>query len=305
MGAEPWRAIADTQAGLVTRVQLNRVGVDRWAVRHRIESGRWQELTPTVVATTSGELTREQARWLGVLHGGPEALLGDLTAAEVADLQGWHRDRVTVLVPHGADVGQGHPDLEFRWVRRVLPRLRQPGGGVPRCRLEPAVLLFAARQRSTRTAEGVLAAVVQQRLTTPERLLRWIDHLQPLRGAARFRRVLREIDGGAQSVSEMDVHRMCRRFGLEPPRRQVRRCDAAGRARWTDCEWVLSDGRVLVLEVDGSFHMDTESWEDDIARQRALTAPDRVVVRCTARELRDAPERVARDLRLLGVALAG
>lgn len=47
--------------------------------------------------------------------------------------------------------------------------------------------------------------------------------------------------------------------------------------------------------------MQAEHWEHDIARQRALTSPGRIVVRCTARELRDEPERVARDLRLLGV----
>jgi hypothetical protein len=50
--------------------------------------------------------------------------------------------------------------------------------------------------------------------------------------------------------------------------------------------------------------MDAEQWEDDIARQRALTTPNRHVVRCAARELRDEPERVARDLRLLGVPAA-
>jgi very-short-patch-repair endonuclease len=59
-----------------------------------------------------------------------------------------------------------------------------------------------------------------------------------------------------------------------------------------------------VLEVDGGFHMDVEEWEDDIARQRALAAPDRILVRCTSRELRDEPERVARDLITLGVPRA-
>ena len=94
---------------------------------------------------------------------------------------------------------------------------------------------------------------------------------------------------------------MCRAYGLEPPVRQTKRRDAAGRLRFTDCDWRLGDGRVLVLEVDGGFHMEVEHWEDDLARQRALTTSDRVVVRCTARELRDDPAAVARDLRNLGV----
>ena len=104
------------------------------------------------------------------------------------------------------------------------------------------------------------------------------------------------MQGGATSLAELDINRMCRRFGLPTPARHVRRRDASGRRRFTDCEWVLPDGTVLVLEVDGAFHMDVEHWEDDIARQRGLSRPGRIVVRCTARELRDTPETVVRDL---------
>ena len=88
------------------------------------------------------------------------------------------------------------------------------------------------------------------------------------------------------------------------PDRQVKRKDADGRSRFTDCEWRLADGRILVLEVDGSFHMEVEHWEDDLARQRALAASDRIIVRCTSRELRDDAGRVARDLVNLGVPRA-
>jgi very-short-patch-repair endonuclease len=71
--------------------------------------------------------------------------------------------------------------------------------------------------------------------------------------------------------------------------------------RFTDCEWPLPDGRVLVLEVEGIFHMEAEQWEADMVRQRALADPMRLILRCTSRELRDDPAQVARDLRRLGV----
>ncbi|GAB2982696.1 hypothetical protein [Nocardioides montaniterrae] len=132
----------------------------------------------------------------------------------------------------------------------------------------------------------------------------WLDRLHPLPQSARLRAALDEIAGGAQSVGELDVRRLCKRFGLAPPARQVRRRDMHGRWRFTDCEWVLPDGRILVLEVDGAFHMNVEQWEEDLARQRALSDPHRLVIRCTTRELRDVPERVAHDLRLLGVPAA-
>lgn len=304
MARDDWQGVAAAQCGLITRGQLSRLGVDRWAVRHRVATGRWVELTPVVIGTTTGELTRDQLMWLGVLHAGGDAVVGELTAAEVGGLRNWPRDHVSVLVDKDAKVRVHHDNIEFIKTRRPLSDLRRGWGSLPLCRLEPAVLLFASRQSSSRTAEGVLAAAVQQRLTTTDELSAWIERLQPLRGAARFRQALADIAGGAHSVGEIDVRRMCRTFGLRLPDRQVRRRDATGRLRFTDCEWRLADGRVLVLEVDGGFHMDVEHWEDDLARQRALTSPGRVVVRCTTRELRDEPERVASDLRLLGVPAA-
>jgi very-short-patch-repair endonuclease len=146
-----------------------------------------------------------------------------------------------------------------------------------------------------------MAAAVQQELASPASLLVWVDRMRPLRWARLFRQVLGEIAGGAQSLAEIDVGRMCRDGGLAAPTRQTKRQESSGRARFTDCEWRLPDGRTVVLEVDGSFHMDVEHWEADLARQRALSAADRIIVRCTARELRDEPERVAADLRALGV----
>lgn len=242
--------------------------------------------------------------WLGVLHAGDNAIVGDLTAAAVHGLKNWHRDEVVILVRRGLDTGDPLPSIRFVETRRPLRLLRDPRRQLPVARIEPAVLRFAAYQRSTRTAEGVVAAVVQQGLASPEALVDWVDRLQPLRWAQRLKRALGEIAGGAQSVSEIDVRRMCRTFSLALPRRQTKRRDAAGRIRYTDCEWILPDDRIAVLEVDGGFHMEVEHWEDDVARQRALTSPNRIVVRCTARELRDEPGNVARDLLNLGVPTA-
>ena len=57
------------------------------------------------------------------------------------------------------------------------------------------------------------------------------------------------------------------------------------------------------VEVPGSgtFHLEVDHWEEDIARERSLVSAVRVVIRCTARELRDDPDRLAADLRRLGV----
>ena len=169
------------------------------------------------------------------------------------------------------------------------------------CRIEPAVLLWAAYQRSRRTAQGVVAAVIQQQLSSPSRFSEWLRMMRPLRWAAMFRQALADIEGGAQSLAEIDVRRMCRRVGIVAPTRQRKRVDSAGRSRFTDCELVLPNGHVVILEIDGGFHMEVEHWEDDLARQRRISGPGRTVVRCTSRELRDDDEQLGRDLIALGV----
>ena len=41
--------------------------------------------------------------------------------------------------------------------------------------------------------------------------------------------------------------------------------------RRTDCEWDLPNGTVVVLEVDGAFHMAIENYTADMRRQRRIT----------------------------------
>ncbi len=128
-----------------------------------------------------------------------------------------------------------------------------------------------------------------------------LEALHPLRRSRAFRRLVGDLAGGAQSVAEIDVRRACRRAGVVPPHRQRLRVDRAGRRRYTDCEWDLPDGRVLVLEVDGAFHLEVSAYTSDMRRQRRLTTARRLVLRCSATELRHEPEQVMADLIALGV----
>jgi hypothetical protein len=286
------------QGGQVSRRQLNALGITHNDVRHQVAARRWVNRTPMVVGTTTGPVSFAQRIWTGVLHAGPGAVVGGLTALEVHGLTGWHRDRVCVLVDDEATI-TSVPGIDFVRTRRGLTTMAAPRTRLPVCLVEPATLLFAGYTRSSRTACGLLAAVVQQRMTTPDRLARWIDLMQPLRRARLFRTTLGEIDGGAQSLAEIDVGRLCKRFGLPRPERQVRRRDSDGRLRFTDCEWLGHDGRRVVLEVDGAFHMDAARWADDIARERGLVTDGAVVLRCSTLELRREPGAVMRDLALL------
>ena len=292
------------QDGMAARRQLLGLGLDWDRVRNQVMARRWVTHTPRVIGTTTGALTWEQRCWMAVLHAGPRSMLGGLSAAEIGGLVGWHRDPVTVLVDDELAF-EPVDGVRFFRSRRPFELLRANRTGIPRAQLEPALLLWAGYQaEGIRPAHGVLAASVQQRLTTADRLLAAIETLHPLRRARSFRRTINDIAGGAHSGAELDVRRLCRRYGLRLPDRQRARTDRAGKRRWTDCEWDLPDGSVLILEVDGAFHVDVVEWGADIKRARSLTTGGRTVVRCTSFELRHEMEDVARDLIALHVPRA-
>jgi hypothetical protein len=293
-------ALLVEQRGMVARRQLTHHGIDWDRVRDHIAARRWVARTPRVLSTFTGTLTREQIEWLAVLHAGPRSMLGGLAAAERHGLTGWHRDIVTVYVDDELSF-EPVEGVRFFRSRRPFELLRDPRPGIPICRLEPSVLLFAGYQTTPRPAHGVIAAAVQQRLTTPERMLQWIEVLRPLRWAKPFRRTLGDIAAGAHSGAELDVRRMCRRFDMPAPTSQRARTDRAGKRRWTDCEWELPNGQTLVLEVDGSFHTEVMEWNADDRRARRITTPSRIVVRCSAYELRHEAAEVAADLIALGL----
>ncbi|NEN77962.1 hypothetical protein [Nocardioides zeae] len=295
-------AVAATQDGLVSRAQLRAEGVGDAAVRRRVGSGRWSVVSPTVVSLTTGTLTDRQRRRLAVLHPPGAAALSGRTALAVHGLRGWDGGDVTAIVRAGLHLEPlDQPGVRLHRTRRPFEEWCTEVDGLPVLGLAPAALLLAARLPTERAAGGVLAACVQQQLVDSDVLLDWLERLRPLARSAHLRRTLQDIGGGAQSMAEIDVGRMCREHDLADPVRQERRRDRDGRVRWIDATWVTPSGITVALEVDGAFHRDAQQWADDIARQRALTSPTYLVVRCTAQELRDHPDRIAADLRALGV----
>ena len=298
-----WQEVAESQCGVLSEATLRDLGVTRGFVRNQVRAGRWAERTHSVFTTTTGPLSRAQTLWVALEHAGPQALLGGLTAAEQMGLKNWGREEVTVLVHQELSFDPVEGVRYFR-TRRSLSAIRHPARSPRSARIEPAVLLFAAHEDSTRTALGAVTATMQQQLTTPADLLEWTRTLRPLRRAAAIRELLADVAGGSQSLAEIDVLRLCRAWGLALPRRQQRRRDRSGRLRYTDCEWDLPDGRVLVLEIDGAFHLDVDAYTADVQRHRGLTSDRRIVIRCTAYEVRHEPVALMRDLIGLGVPLA-
>ncbi|MGC5166980.1 hypothetical protein [Luteimicrobium sp. DT211] len=287
------RALATRQHGVCTRAQLAGLGVAPHHVAAQLRARRWREVAHDVVVLHRGPSTREARCWAAVLGAGSVPVaLACWTALERHRLQGWTRDEVHVVVPRG--------DKPARWPWLVVHESRRHDAedvtvqaGLPVHGVERAAIDAAAWQPSWRTASGLVAAVVQQRLTTPDAVLGELERAGRIRHRRTMQLALLDVMGGAQSLEEIDFARLCRRAGLPEPSRQERRRDSRGKVRFLDVEWRLRDGGRLVVEVDGVGHLAHEQWYDDLLRDAELGSDAETVrIRILAGAARHEPDRV-------------
>ena len=265
--------LAERQLAVVRRSQLEECGLTNGQIDRMLTSGRWRsDAEGLVVVLHNGPLTPIQQETLAVLAGGRLCGLAARTAAARVGLRGWPAHKIEVVVPRGTS----YPklllaDVKVHESRRFTADDLHPSAWPPTVRIERALVDGAAWSNRPRTACGLLAAGVQQRLTVPGRLLETLEEA----GQIRFKRVLRaallDIEGGAQAVSEMDFTRFCRRNGLPAPRRQVVRRDGSGRRRYLDATLVGPTGRVVRVEVDGALHLVVQTYWDDMYRDNEVS----------------------------------
>lgn len=118
-----------------------------------------------------------------------------------------------------------------------------------------------------------------------------------LRHFHELRLALYDIEQGAQSLSEIDFIRLCRRNQLPIPSHQAVRTEPSRRRRYLDVEWKLSDGRRLAAEVDGAIHIAPLSWILDQLRQNWVVLDGTPVLRYPSIAVRSEEATVVAQLR--------
>ena len=277
---------------------LVRSGFTYAQIDAHVAAGRWQRCGRAVVLH-NGPIHAEEIPTLALLNCGPRAALTGFTLAQARGLQGWAREEIDVLVPGGARIARP-PDIPVcihwsgRWSAEEVVNGRHA--------LPPALVIAASTFATPRPAIGLLAAAVQQRLTSVGALRQAIGTAS----RARHRRVLLtaldDIGQGALALSEIDFARLCRRHGLPEPVRQAVRVEPSGRRRYLDAEWVTVSGRRLAVEVDGALHLAVRRWWDDQLRQNEVALADRTVLRFPSVVVRLEPDLVIDQIRR-GLAL--
>ena len=294
--------LAEAQRGVSTRQQLIGLGLTPSAINAHLAAQRWTTWGSHVVIMHNFEPTRAQLMWAAVLDAGYPAALASHTALELHGFKPFAQEatRVHLLIERGAKVTK-HPMITIHESRRVKPEYHVEMAGLPCTDAARSAIDAAAWQPWPRFACAQVAAVVQQRLCTADDLDRAMRYVGRVRHKAHLREAIRDIRGGSQALSEIDLVRLCRRFGLQEPDRQVKRSDGHGRLRYLDAEWKLAGGRRVVLEVDGAHHFDIESWQLDMRRERGVVIGGAQLLRATSVEVRVEPSQIVADLVAIGV----
>lgn len=254
-------------------------GHTKWMLKR----GRWQSPRRGVVVLHPARLTPDEQVLADLVSCGSSAVLGGLTAAHLDGFSGFPTSVTHIVVPEGLKRA-GRDGIVVHRSRHLSELDVHPHRRPARTRIARSIVDAASWVATELGATAIVAAAVQQGLVRPSDLRAVLarNTKQPRR--ALLLEVVAATDGGSLSEHEIEFLRLCRRYDLPRPSRQVRRADSTGRMRYTDAEF---DEYGVVAEVDGAQHMELATWWDDLDRQNDLVIDHgRTVIRFVGLALR-------------------
>ena len=278
------------QHGIATREQLADLGVAAATIRANVAAGRWQAVSRRVLALHNGPLTSDQSAWFAVLDGGPDCALAGLSALRAQGLHGFAVDRHQTVVPVAARPGR-HELYVRRRSRRLCDDAVHPVRQPAMLRVPYALVDALEVMELPLRGCALMAAVVQQQMLRPSQLHALVAAEPTLPNRRVYAAVAADIEGGAQSLLEIDFGRLAKRAGLPPPRRQSVRRDKYGRRRYLDVDF-----DAFTVEVDGAVHLKPLNWWDDMFRQNGLVISGRPMLRFASVGIRLQPAKVIEQL---------
>lgn len=259
------RALADDQAGIVSRIQAYQLGITRSAVRANLRARRWRRVGSQSISLTTGPLTRAAQEWAAVFEAGPRAFLDGASALLASGLRNFTEREIRVSVPRGARIRRAR-GLDIRQTRR-WHRDDVVGSGVPRSRPAVAAVRGALWARSDRQATLLMTMAVQQGLVDATALGHELLRIRRDRRRLLLHAVVLDLLSGVRSLGEADFRRMCRAHGLPEPSRQVLRKGRRG-TYYLDVLW---DDWGVAVEIDGVQHEWAQNLIADALRHNDVT----------------------------------
>ena len=287
--------VARRQYGVVARSQLLQLGVGDDEIEYRLAIGRLHPIHREVYSVGHRVVPRE-GRWLAaVLASGPKAVLSHWSAAAHWMIRPNQRAIIDVTTPHKSRSWDG-----IKRHHKALPADEVTvHEGIPVTTV-PRTIFDLAATEDVDTLAAMLRESEHRNLWDRLSLPDLIDRNPGRRGVKRVRlalqRVTEEPSGRKRSPLEERFAPFLRRHRLPMPR--FNDWITLGAKRYqVDCHWPDTG---QIIELDGwEGHGTRSAFQDDRERDRRLRVAGYSVTRLTWNQLRDEPEAIAADLRVL------
>jgi very-short-patch-repair endonuclease len=284
--------IATRQHGVVSRSQIEALGVDAGFAERSAGAGRLHRVHHGVYAVGHAALTRE-ARWMSaVLAAGEGAVLSHLSAALLWGIV----DRAGVVIHVlAADGGsRARPGLGIHRTRHLPPEHRTERDGIPVTTVARTLLDLAALLSAKRLRYAVEAADRNGVLDVPA-LVALCDASSGRKGTGVLRRLALEQRGAfhrTKSPPESAFLRLCANHGLPEPL-----VNSYLHGYEVDFYWPRAR---LAVEVDSyTYHRSWAQRQRDLERDADLKVRGEEVVRFTRERVEGAAGVVAAQLAAL------
>lgn len=261
--ADDVEAVLELQSGVISRRQFLEAGRQPHDLKRMVRQRELVRVHPRVYVDHTGELTWLQRAWAGVQFAWPAALTHDsaLRAADGPGRRGRDDSTIHIAIDRERSLVLP-PGLRLHRLADFHAKVRW-NNSPPRVRLEEAAIDVAAEARDDFAAISTLAAAVQSRRTTPERLTSALDGRSRLARRQFLAGALHDIAAGTCSVLEQGYLDLVERpHRLPRGNRQVR--DSLNGPVYRDVVYLDQD---QIIELDGRlFHDTAEDRDADLER---------------------------------------
>jgi predicted transcriptional regulator of viral defense system len=290
-------AIAATQHGLITLVQLRDLGVTPAMIRTRRARGSLHPIYRGVFSVGHAPIT-EEARWLAaVLACGDGALLSHCSAAALWRVRKTSSSIIDVTAPTRR--GFTLRNVAVHRATTLAPADIDICRSVPVTSL-PRTIIDLATVVGPGSLEYAIHSAERQRKLTPANLHEILARLPGVSGTAKVRKMVgrpgHDLDARTRSRWELRFLEICRAHEIPMPRvNEWIALDIAAGGLEVDFSW---PDRRLVVEVDEEAgHTTTRSRKNDPLRDAALRAAGWRVLRVAEQQFEDPPLIAASVLR--------
>ncbi len=280
--------------GVVARSQALAAGLSEWQVRHRVHTGRWEQLRPGVYRIAGGVPSP-----LEPLAGVVAAGIGVASHLSAAALHGLVQDQpARPEVTAHVGVGHHHEGVRLHRTEDLLPRDVVVVEGIRATDVERTLIDLGARLSVSDLHRVVDRALHGDQVSIDDLIARFLQLAARGRdGIANARVVLERLDPSlapAESDLETLTFEVMRAGGLPTPVRQHPvRIDG-----WVYRLDLGYPELMIAIEADGfAVHGRREAFESDRARQNRLSAAGWLVLRFTWRQICEQPDMVCRTIR--------